>query len=198
MFVSSDNPLVLEDRADVALMAFQEPDAVDAEGGRPQNFLPYTTRRRCDALARPQTPPQRGNAVREGDQPRGAPGYALKGLRRSIERQRKRRPHVGPPHVALRRHLAVGLHPKTLRALEAAAEERPRVRAVAPDNGPILRVARDLDLRDATVRTRRGAVIINVNLHAIDATSARWRVEIGRRIPPRTSTTAARGPRPPK
>ena len=31
---------------------------------------------------------------------------------------------------------------------------------MAPDDGPVLRVARDLDLRDATVRTRRGAVII--------------------------------------
>ena len=32
-------------------------------------------------------------------------------------------------------------------ALRAAAEEGPRVRAVAPDDGPVLRVARDLNLR---------------------------------------------------
>ena len=79
---------------------------------------------------------------------------------------------MGPPHVALRRHLALIFNAEALRALEAAAEQGPRVRAVAPDDGPVLGVARDLDLRDATVRMRPGAVIINVNLHAIDATSA--------------------------
>ena len=81
------------------------PDAIDAKetlldvhlrlpgvGGRrkesqgPQNFLPYATWWRSDTLARPQPPPQRRNAVREGDQPRGAPGYALKRLRRSVIR----------------------------------------------------------------------------------------------------------------